>query len=433
VRHCVVAAGKPPEGIDSRKRLGNHGAMSIPDRATALALDAADPLGPCRARFALPDGVIYLDGNSLGPLPLATPARLAEVAQGEWGDGLIRSWNNAGWFDLPLSVGARIAPLLGAEPGSVVACDSVTVNIFKLAGAALAMRPGRRVILCEADDFPTDRHVLEGLAGLAGTELRTVARGQVPAALGPEVALVLLSHVHFATGAVHDMATLSAAITAAGALSLWDLSHSAGALALALDTDGADFAVGCGYKYLNGGPGAPAVAYVARRHHETCVPPLRGWMGHAEPFAFSDHWQPAAGIRRLVAGTPGILGLAALDCGVATFDGVDMVAAEAKSAALVALFARLAAGLPGVTVEPPAEGRHGCQLIVRHPEARRVMAALIARGVIGDMRPPDRMRFGFPALTTRFVDAWDAVATLGAVLASGEWRDARFDTLGVVS
>jgi kynureninase len=405
----------------------------LPSRAECAARDAADPLGPCRARFALPEGVIYLDGNSLGPLPLATPARLAEVAQAEWGEGLIRSWNDAGWFDLPLTVGAGIAPLLGAERGSIVACDSVTVNIFKLAGAALAMRPGRRVILCEADDFPTDRHVLEGLVGLAKAVLRTVPRGQVPAALGPDVALVLLSHVHFATGAVHDMAALSAAITAAGALSLWDLSHSAGALALALDRDGADFAVGCGYKYLNGGPGAPAFAYAATRHHAALLPPLRGWLGHAAPFGFSDHWQPAPGIRRLVAGTPGILGLAALDCGVATFDGVDMAAAEAKSAALVALFAALVAGLPGVTVEPPAESRHGCQLIVRHPEARRVMAALIARGVIGDMRPPDRMRFGFPALTTRFVDAFDAAAVLGEILASAAWQAIAVERLGPVS
>lgn len=407
--------------------------MILPSRAECAARDAADPLGPCRGRFALPEGVIYLDGNSLGPLPVATPGRLADLAQREWGEGLIRSWNDAGWFDAPLAVGARIAPLLGADLGSVVACDSVTVNIFKLAGAALAMQPDRRVILCEAGDFPTDRHVLEGLVGLAGAELRTVARGQVPAALGPDVALVLLSHVHFATGQVHDMAGLSAAISAVGALSLWDLSHSAGALALALDSDGADFAVGCGYKYLNGGPGAPAFAYVARRHHDSFVPPLRGWMGHAEPFGFSDHWQPAPGIRRLVAGTPGILGLAALDCGVSTFDGVDMAQAEAKSAALVALFATLVAGLPGVTVEPPAEARHGCQLIVRHPEARRVMAALIARGVIGDMRPPDRLRFGFPALTTRFADAWDAAAILGDVLARETWRAIDADRLGPVS
>ncbi|MFZ4688821.1 MAG: kynureninase [Polymorphobacter sp.] len=409
--------------------------MILPTRADLAARDAADPLAPVRDRFALPAGILYLDGNSLGPLPAATPARLAQVISGEWGDGLIRSWNDAGWIDLPLAIGDRLAPLLGAAPGSVIACDSVTVNLFKLAGAALAMRPGRKVIVCEADDFPTDRHVLEGLAAVSGARIRAVPRGSAAAALGPDTALVLLTHVHYASGHVHDMAALSAAVTAAGALSLWDLSHSAGALHLALDTDGADMAVGCGYKYLNGGPGAPAFAFVAQRHHAALLPPLRGWMGHAEPFGFSDHWTPAPGIRRLLAGTPPILALAALDAGIATFDGIDMTAAEAKSRELVAVFAVLAAArCPGTSVETPSPGtRHGCQIIVRHPDARRVMAALIARGVIGDMRPPDRMRFGFPALYTRFVDAWDAVEILADVLASGAWQDARFDRLGVVS
>lgn len=411
--------------------------MTLHTRAALAARDAADPLAFARARFALPPGIIYLDGNSLGPLPAATPARLADVITREWGDGLIRSWNDAGWIDLPLTLGARIAPLLGAAPDSVVVCDSVSVNLFKLAGGALALQQAadqaRRVLLCEADDFPTDRHVLEGLAAATGAELRTVARGGIPAALGPDVAVVVLAHVHYATGAVHDMAALSARIRAAGALSLWDLSHSAGALALALDADGADLAVGCGYKYLNGGPGAPAFAYVARRHQAALWPPLRGWMGHAAPFGFSDHWAPADGVRRLLAGTPPILALAALGEGVATFDGIDMAAAAAKSRALVMLFADLVtAHCPAITVEPPGD-RHGAQVILRHPHGRRVMAALIARGVIGDFRPPDRLRFGFPALYTRHVDVFDAVDHLAAVLARGEWQDSRFDVLGVVS
>ncbi len=411
--------------------------MTAPTRATLAALDAADPFAAARARFTLPDGVIYLDGNSLGPLPASTPARLAAVITGEWGDGLIRSWNDAGWIDLAVTLGACIAPLLGAAPDTVVACDSVSVNIFKLAGGALALQlardPARRVLLCEADDFPTDRHVLEGLAAATGATLRTVPRGGVPAALGPDVALVLLTHVHFATGAVHDMAALSAQVQAAGALTLWDLSHSAGALALALDRDGADLAVGCGYKYLNGGPGAPAFAYVARHHQAALWPPLRGWMGHAAPFGFSDHWQPADGVRRLLAGTPPILALAALGEGVATFDGIDMSAAEAKSRALVILFAGLvAARCADIVVELPGN-RHGAQIILRHPEGRRIMAALIARGVIGDFRPPDRLRFGFPALYTRYVDVFDAADHLSAVLASSAWQDARFDVLGVVS
>ncbi len=405
-------------------------------RDDCAARDAADPLAAARDRFSLPAGVTYLDGNSLGPLPTATAQRLVRTVAGEWGQGLIRSWNDAGWIDLPITVGARIAPLVGAEADSVVACDSVSVNLFKLAGAALAIAraadPQRRVIVCEAGDFPTDRHVLEGLAAVSGATLRAVPRGAVPAALADDVALVALTHVHFASGAVHDMAALSAAAHAAGALTLWDVSHSAGALALALAADGADFATGCGYKYLNGGPGAPAFAYVAPRHHDAFVPPLRGWMGAENPFGFSDIWAPAPGVRRLLAGTPSILALAALDAGVATFAGIDMAAAEAKSAALVVTFRDLvAAHCPAMAIDRP-HGRHGCQATLRHPDGRRIMAALIARGVIGDFRPPDGLRFGFPALYTRFVDAWDAVAALAAVLASGEWRDARFDSLGTV-
>jgi kynureninase len=399
----------------------------------AALLDAADALALLRARFSLPPGLIYLDGNSLGPLPAALPAIMAGVVAQEWGEGLIRSWNDAGWIDLPMALGARLAPIIGAAPDHVVVCDSVSVNLFKLAGAALAMRPGRSVILMEADDFPTDAYVMQGLARLAGATLRRVPRGEIAGALGPDVALLLLTHAHYATGAVHDMAALSAAATAAGALSLWDLSHSAGALALALDEDGADFAVGCGYKYLNGGPGAPAFCYVAARHHAALAPPLQAWMGHTAPFDFAADFAPAVGVRRLLAGTPPILAMRALEAGIATFDGVDMAAAEAKSRALVRRFAAAAAALPGISVDALPNERHGCQCVLRHPEARRVMAALIARGVIGDVRPPDRMRFGFPALTTRFADVDAAVAALGAVLASGEWRDERFAPRGMVS
>ncbi len=403
-------------------------------RADLAAMDAADGLAFARARFRLPDGVIYLDGNSLGPLPVATPGRLAAAVEGEWGHGLIRSWNDAGWIDRALEVGAAIAPLLGAEPDSVVATDSVTINLFKLAGAALAMRRGRRVIVCEDEDFRTDLYAMDGLAALAGAEVRLVRRDAIADALGPDVALLLLTHAHYASGAVHDMAAMSAAAHAVGALVLWDLSHSAGALALALDADGADFAVGCGYKYLNGGPGAPAFAYVARRHWETLAPPLRGWMGHAAPFAFDRDWRPAEGVRRLLVGTPSILALTALGQGVATFDGIDMAAAEAKSAALVRVFAELAAAhVPEVAFDAPAPGvRRGCQLVLHHPEGRRVMAALIDRGVIGDFRPPDRMRFGFPALTTRFTDAWDAIMALRDVLVAEAWRDPRHNVAGKV-
>ncbi len=405
-----------------------------PTHDDLAALDAADPLAHARARFRLPPGVVYLDGNSLGQLPAATPALVADAVEAQWGEGLIRSWNDAGWIDQPSRIGAAIAPLLGAAPDCVIACDSVSVNLFKLAGAALALRPGRRVILAEAGDFPTDAYVLAGLAHSFGAELRLVPRDAIAAGLDENTAMLVLTHTHYATGAVHDMAAITAAAHAAGALTLWDLSHSAGALQLALDADGADFAIGCGYKYLNGGPGAPAFAYVAARHHRDFRPPLQGWMGHAAPFDFAPDYVPAPGVARLAVGTPPILAMTALAAGVATFDGIAMADAEAKSAALVRSFVALVTTqCPGVTVEPPATGRYGAQVILRHQHGRRVMAALIARGVIGDFRPPDRMRFGFPALYTRFIDLWDAAQTLKTVLDCGEWQDARFDTLGVVS
>lgn len=405
----------------------------LPSPAQLAALDAADPLAHARARFRLPPGLVYLDGNSLGPLPAALPERLAQTVAGEWGQGLIRSWNDAGWIDLPVTLGAAIAPIVGAEPASVVACDSVSLNLFKLASAALALRPGRRTILMEADDFPTDAYVMQGLAGLAGVTLKRVPRAELLGALDDDVALLLLTHAHYVTSQVHDMVSMSAAAHAAGALTLWDLSHSAGALVVKLDADGADFAVGCGYKFLNGGPGAPAFAYLARRHWDSALPALTGWMGHAAPFDFTADYAPAAGARRLLTGTPPILAMRALEAGVATFDGIDMAAAEAKSRHIVQLFAAGTAALPGVTVDAPPEGRHGAHVIIRHSQARRVMTALVARGVIGDMRPPDAMRFGFPALTTRFADVGLALAALQAVLASGEWQEERFAPKGVVS
>jgi len=409
----------------------------LPQFQNMPRFDAVDPLGPngldTRARFLMPEGLIYLDGNSLGPLPAATPAMLADTVAREWGEGLIRSWNDAGWIDLPVTLGAAIARLLGAEPDAVVACDSVSINLFKLASAALAMRPQRHTILMEADDFPTDAYVMQGLARLAGVTLRRVPRAELLGALDDDVALLLLTHAHYVTGQVHDMAAMSAAALGVGALTLWDLSHSAGALVVRLDADGADFAVGCGYKYLNGGPGAPAFAYVARRHWDACAPALTGWMGHARPFDFAPDHVPAPAARRLLTGTPPILAMRALEAGVATFDGIDMAVAEAKSRALVQLFAAGAAEIAGISVDPLPTGRHGAQCIIRHPQARRVMTALIARGVIGDCRPPDAMRFGFPALTTRFADIGLSLAALQAVLASGEWQDARFASRGVVS
>ena len=391
-------------------------------RADAVAMDADDGLAFARARFALPPGVIYLDGNSLGALPRRTPQRVADTVAREWGEGLIRSWNDAGWIDAPAKVGARIARLIGAAGDEVIVCDSTSVNVFKLAAAALALRPGRRVIVTESGNFPTDLYMLQGLSGLTGCELRVVPREQIPDALDDDVALLLLTHTHYKTGSVFDMAGLTARAKAAGALACWDLSHSAGALAVDLNGATADMAVGCGYKYLNGGPGAPAYAFVAARHHAALRQPLTGWMGHAAPFEFGDDYRPGPGVQRLLSGTPPVIGLAALASGLATFDGVDMARVEAKSRALGDLFLDIAAErCPELTLACPREGR-GAQVSLSHPEAYAIMQALIARDVIGDFRAPDVLRFGFPALYVRFVDVWDAVTTLADVMASEEWR-----------
>ncbi len=397
-------------------------------RNDALALDAADGLAFARARFSLPPGVIYLDGNSLGALPRRTPARLADTVTREWGERLIGSWNDTGsgtgWIDAPARVGADIARLIGAGTDEVIVTDTVSINVFKLAAAALALRPGRRTIVTESGNFPTDVYVLEGLCRLTGATLR-VATDPL-AALDDDSALLWLTQTHYRTGAVRDLARITAAAHAAGALAGWDLSHSVGALAVDLTAASADFATGCGYKFLNGGPGAPAFAYVARRHHDRLDQPLTGWMGHAAPFAFEESYRPGAGITRLLAGTPGILGLAALASGVATFAGVDIAAAAAKSAALGdLLLALVETRCPELTIACPRSGR-GAQVSFSHPHAYELTQALIARGVVGDFRPPDVLRFGLPALYTRFVDVWDAVDILTDVLASQVWREERF-------
>ncbi len=397
-------------------------------RADALALDADDGLAFARARFALPADVIYLDGNSLGALPRRTAQRLADTVTREWGERLIGSWNDAGdgrgWLDLPARVGGRIARLVGARADEVIVTDSVSVNVFKLAAAALALRPGRRTIVTASGDFPTDAYVLDGLCRLTGATLR-VADDPL-AALDGDTALLWLTQTHYRTGAVRDLAATTAAAHAAGALVGWDLSHSAGALAVDLAAARADLATGCGYKFLNGGPGAPAFAFVARDHHAALDQPLTGWFGHAAPFAFEPGYRPAPGITRLLAGTSGVLGLQALAGGVATFDGVEMSVAAAKSAALGDLLLDLvAARCPEMTAACPREHR-GAQVSLAHPNAYEIGQALIARGVVGDFRPPDVLRLGLPALYTRFVDVWDAVEILADVLATEAWREPRF-------
>jgi kynureninase len=408
-------------------------------RQDCEALDAADPLAAFRDEFCLPAGIVYLDGNSLGPLPRATGARLAETIAREWGEGLIRSWNDAGWIDLPLVVGDRIGALIGAAAGTVAVADSTSVNLFKLLAAALAMRPGRKVILSEATNFPTDLYMAQGLAALLdrGHELRLVEATELPAALGPDVAVTMLTHVDYRTGAMHDMAALTRAAHAAGALTLWDLAHSAGAVPVDLQAAGADFAVGCGYKYLNGGPGAPAFVYVAPALQEACRQPLTGWLGHADPFAFEPGFRPASGIARAIAGTPPIISLRALEVGVEMMLRAPMPALRAKSLALAETFMALMAaqcGGDGFRLLTPTDPvLRGSQVSYAHEGGYAIMQALIARGVIGDFRAPDILRFGLCPLYTRHTDLWDAVRMLRGIMQSGEWREARFARRGKVT
>ncbi|MGX7894016.1 kynureninase [Tsuneonella sp. HG222] len=401
----------------------------------ARALDAADPLAGYRGLFALPPGVIYLDGNSLGALPLGTASRMGEVIRREWGEGLIRSWNSAHWIDLPRKVGGMIAPLIGAAPNEVIVCDSTSVNLFKLIAAALAMRPGRKVIVSEPGNFPTDLYMIAGLEAQGLAELRLAAPGDIEGALGSDVALLLLTHVHYKTGAMHDMAALTRAAHAAGALVLWDLSHSAGAVEIDLNGCEADLAVGCGYKYFNGGPGAPAFAFAAQRHHAALRQPLTGWMGHAAPFAFTDDYTPAPGIEQLLTGTPPILGMAALEEGVRIIAEIGTARLSAKSRSLSgflrAAIAQVAPDLP--CISPDGDTPRGSHLSYRHPDAYALCQALIARGVIGDFRDPDLLRLGLAPAYLRFEDCWHAAQALGEVLASGEWQREEFRQRGAVT
>jgi kynureninase len=401
-------------------------------RADIEALDRADPLAPLRDRFALPQELIYLDGNSLGALPKATPSRMREVVERHWGQDLITSWNRHGWVDLPLRVGAGIAPLIGAHPDEVVVADSISVNLFKLAAAALRLRPERPVVVAERGSFPTDLYMLQGLASLLGRriELRLVEAPEIEAACDRDVALLLHNHVDYRSGRLHDMRHLTAAAHAAGALALFDLAHSAGTMAVDLEGAGVDLAVGCGYKYLNGGPGAPAFVYVARRWQYEMRQPLTGWFGHRRPFAFAPDYEPAPGVRRFLAGTPPILSLAALEVGVEGFAGVDLAAVRAKAMALGDLFIELVeSGCPGFGLElasPRAAAERGAQVAFLHPRGYAIVRALIARGVVADFRAPDLLRFGFAPLYVRFVDVFDAVAALAEVLSTGAFERPEF-------
>jgi kynureninase len=428
--------------------------------------DSEDALAPLRDQFMLPEGVIYVDGNSLGALPRATPGRVAAAVRQEWGDGLIRSWNDAGWITLPQRVGDRIGALVGARPGETVAADSTSVNLFKVLSAASrivkADAPGRRVIVSERQNFPTDLYIAEGLCRDLGWSLELLEPPAIARRLsegrGADVAVLMLTQVNYRTGALHDMAAMTALAHAAGALAVWDLAHSAGALPVDLNGAGADFAIGCGYKFLNGGPGAPAFVWAHPRHAERFWQPLSGWMGHAAPFTFRPEYQPAPGIGRFLCGTPAVLSLTALECGVDTLHAADalggMAAIRAKSIALTELFIALVderCAALGFALASPRDARsRGSQVSLTHASADgashgyAIMQALIARGVIGDFRAgtaaddygpalPDILRFGFTPLYLRFVDVHDAVEHLVQVMRTGEFREARFNKRSAVT
>jgi kynureninase len=425
------------------------------------ALDAQDPLRELRNSFRLPDGVIYLDGNSLGVLPRATAGRVAQAITHEWGQGLIRSWNDAAWFTLPQRVGDKIAQLIGAKPGEVVATDSTSINLYKVLSAALHVaaqeKPGRKRVVSERSNFPTDLYIAQSLCKARGYTLHLVEQDGIEAALAAgEAAVLMLTHVNYRTGAMHDMTALTAAAHKAGTLAIWDLAHSAGAVPVGLHAADADFAIGCGYKYLNGGPGAPAFVWVHPRHTDRFEQPLSGWWGHAAPFEFTPTYRPASGIARYLCGTQPILGMVALDCGLDAFLSAmplgGMQALREKSLALTDLFIRLVeerCGGHGFSLVTPRDhARRGSQVCLARDASRdapgmsgayAIVQALIARGVIGDYRAgdpsaqsgqPERqdiLRFGATPLYLGFEDIWNAVEHLAQVLESGEWRREEFN------
>ncbi|MDM4764622.1 kynureninase [Pelomonas sp. SE-A7] len=430
-------------------------------RQDCEVLDAEDSLRELRHQFELPEGLIYLDGNSLGVLPRETAARVQQVLAQEWGRDLIKSWNTAGWIHLPGRIGDKIARLIGAWPGECVVADSTSLNLYKVLAAALQMvardaSPQRRTIVSERSNFPTDLYIAESLARQHGFELKLIAAvEELPAALNDSTAVLMLTQVNYRTGYMHDMAAVTAAAHAAGALTVWDLAHSAGAIPVDLNAAQADFAIGCGYKYLNGGPGAPAFVWVNPRHADRFWQPLSGWLGHAAPFQFTPDYQPAPGIQRYICGTPPILSMAALECGVDTVLAAEplggMAALRRKSVALCECFIELAeerCGVLGVRLASPRDAaRRGSQVCLSleaplHEAGYAVMQALIARGVIGDFRAgdparlevlPHILRFGFTPLYVGFADVFDAVEHLHAVLTTEEWRRPEFNKQGAVT
>lgn len=413
-------------------------------RESCVAADRQDPLAPLKARFDLPPGVLYMDGNSLGVMPRAAAARAAEVITQEWGTGLIRSWNTAGWFELPSRLGDKLAGLLGAKEGELVITDTTSLNIFKALAASLRIQqkrqPERRVILSERDNFPTDLYMIQGMIDLLqqGYEMRLIDDGlPLERALDEDVAVVLLSHVNYRSGQMHDMAAVTRQAHERGALVIWDLAHAAGAVPVDLNGADADYAVGCTYKYLNGGPGSPAFIWVAPRHIPDFWQPLSGWWGHQRPFDMTVAYEPAGGIRRYLCGTQPIVSLAMVECGLDVAREADMAEVRRKSLALGDLFIALAeercAGHPLTLVTPRDHAQRGSHVSLRHPNGYEVMQALIARGLIGDYREPEVLRFGLTPLYFGYADVWDAVEILKDVLDSKAWDKPEFKQRSAVT
>jgi kynureninase len=406
-------------------------------REAFLAKDASDPLRKYRDAFVIPEGMIYLDGNSLGMLPHACALRARQVVEEEWGRTLISSWNEHGWIDLPLRIGAKIAPLIGADADEVVVCDSVSVNLFKVLASAVAMRPGRGTIVTNNDNFPTDVYIAEGLCGLLGADykLRFVSPADVEQALDRNVVAVSFSHVDYKSARIEDMAAITAKVHAAGALAIWDLSHSVGALPVDLDGARADFAVGCGYKYLNGGPGASAFLFAARCHHAEMRQPLSGWLGHAAPFAFGSRYEPASGIARMITGTPPVVSMALLEAAVGIIAEARVDRLRAKSKELTSLLIELVAReCPALELASPTDASvRGSHVIFAHPEGYAIVQALKARGVIGDFRAPNFVRLGIAPLYLSYAELWDAVQRLKLVMDAHEWDQERFRVRAAVT
>jgi len=394
------------------------------------ALDNNDELAPMREKFCLEKGLIYLDGNSLGVLPKATASHISQVITQQWGEGLIRSWNTHQWMEKPTKLGDKVAQLIGSKKAQVLVCDTTSVNIFKLAAAAVKMRPGRSKLITEIGNFATDLYLLQGLAKLLGNQVEVIAlpREQVLSAIDEDTALVLLTHVHFKTGAMWDMASVTQMTQKKGALVMWDLSHSVGAMPINLDEINVDLAVGCTYKYLNGGPGSPAFLYVAAQHQDLFEQPLTGWLGHAKPFDFEDDYQGAAGIQQAMCGTPPVLANAALEVALNLILSVDMHLVRVKSQLMGNLFIQLIQQrCPQFEVESPTDDeQRGSHVSLAHTQGYAIMQALIARNIIGDFRAPKTLRFGFTPLYLRYVDLWDTVEALEDIMLQESWNQPEF-------